>query len=74
MADLIKNYIINFFSPQKLNGVLFFSGSFSRNEISIIEGVLVSDIELVYVCGDSYQHKQLKKHIINLQKKTILRV
>lgn len=69
MADLIKNYIINFFRPQKLNGVLFFSGSFSRNEISIIEGVLVSDIELVYVCGDSYQHKKLKKHIINLQKK-----
>jgi len=67
MLNKIKLEVKNHFKHSFFSGVLFYSGSFSRNEISVIDSVLLSDMELFYVFSEKKDFKKLKTSINQLE-------
>jgi hypothetical protein len=67
MLDKIKLEIKKYFKNSSLSGILLYSGSVSRNEISIIDSCLVSDMELLYVFSKKDSFNEIKKSIKHLE-------
>ena len=67
MLNNIKGAIRNFFNDRRHRGLLLFSGSFSRNEISVVNSVLISDMELLYIYSAKSDFKELKKSIQQIE-------
>lgn len=67
MLDNIKIEIKKHFKNSSFSGILFYSGSFSRNEISVIDSVLLSDMELFYVFSEKKDFSNLKIVINKLE-------
>ena len=67
MLDNIKLDIKKHFKNSPFSGILFYSGSFSRNEISVIDSVLLSDMELFYVFSNKKDFSNLKTSINDLE-------
>jgi len=66
MVIEIKKFVNSqLLSPIK--GCLFYSGGFSRNEVSIVEGKLVSDMELLFVYNERTGVKELQRLIREIE-------
>ena len=67
MLHKIKLEIKKYFRNSSLSGILLYSGCFSRNEISVIDSFLISDMELLYIFSKKTSFIELKKNIIDLE-------
>lgn len=67
MLNKIKREVRTHFRDSLHSGVLLFSGSFSRNEISVVDSVLVSDMELLYIYKENTDFRKLRKSIKTLE-------
>ena len=64
MQGEIKKFCRDFFLDYKIKGSLIFAGSFSRNEVSFVDGKLISDMETLFI----YEHKKSCIGLDNLVK------
>ena len=69
MIQQIKKFIIAFVKEEPVTGCLMFSGSFSRNEVSFVNDVIVSDMELLFIYDDIKNAIKLKTKLKTLSQK-----
>lgn len=67
VANNIILYIKDYFKKNELNGILLMSGGFSRKEISIVNDVLISDMETLFIYNSKKDVRLLKQNLSNLE-------
>ncbi|MFY7670053.1 hypothetical protein ACOSP6_03090 [Tenacibaculum sp. MEBiC06402] len=68
IVEKIISYIKKFYLDKNFRGVLLMSGGFSRGEISVVDNILVSDMETLFIFENAIDKTTIKKSLSELSK------